>query len=76
MRDGFLSLASEVFERAGSGLSRLSDRIEKPLQFDTGEVTGPGTLTCVACGSQMRFRDSGRIPPCPKCHATSFKKSY
>ena len=76
VRDGFLSLASEVFERAGSGLSRISDRLEKPLQFDTGEVTGPGTLTCDACGSQMRFRDSGRIPPCPRCHATSFKKSY
>lgn len=76
VRDGFLSLASEVFERAGSGFSRISDRLEKPLQFDTGEVTGPGTLTCDECGSQMRFRDSGRIPPCPKCHATSFKKSY
>ncbi len=76
VKDGFLALASEVIERAGSGLSRLSDRIEKPLQFDTGEVTGPGTLTCTTCDSQMRFRNTGRIPPCPRCHATSFKKSY
>lgn len=76
VRDGFLSLASEVFERAGSGLSRVSDRLERPLQFNTGDITGPGTLTCDECGSQMRFRNSGRIPPCPKCHATSFKKSY
>lgn len=75
-KDGFLALASEAFERAGSGLSKLSDRLEKPLQFDTGEVTGPGTLTCTSCGSQMRFQNSGRIPPCPKCHKTEFKKGY
>ncbi len=76
VKSGFLSLASEVFERAGSGLSRLSDRIEAPLKFETGEVTGPGTLTCTSCGSQMRFRDSGRIPPCPRCHKTEFRKGY
>lgn len=76
VRESFLALASEVFDRAGSGLSRLSDRLERPLKFETGEVTGPGTLTCEACGSQMRFRESGRIPPCPKCHQTSFKKGY
>lgn len=76
VRDGFLSLASEVLDRAGSGLSRLSDRLENPLRFETGEVTGPGTLTCTSCGSQMRFRESGRIPPCPRCHKTEFRKGY
>jgi ribosomal protein S18 acetylase RimI-like enzyme len=75
-RYGFLALASDVLERAGSGLSRLSDRMERPLLFQTGEVTGPGTLTCLECGAQMQFQDSGRIPPCPKCHKTRFKKSY
>lgn len=76
VKSGFLALASEALERAGSGLSKLSDRLEGPLKFETGEVTGPGTLTCVACDSQMRFQNSGRIPPCPKCHKTSFKKGY
>ncbi len=76
VKNSFLALAGEAFERAGSGLTRLSDRIERPLKFETGEVTGPGTLTCTACDSQMRFQNSGRIPPCPKCHKTSFKKGY
>ncbi len=76
VRHGFMALAADVFDRASSGLSRLSDRLEAPLKFETGEVTGPGTLTCVACGSEMRFRDSGRIPPCPRCHKTEFRKSY
>lgn len=76
VKHGFLALASEVFDRAGSGLSKLSDRLEAPLKFETGEVTGPGTLTCIACDSLMRFQNSGRIPPCPKCHKTSFLKGY
>ncbi len=76
VRHGFMALAAEAFDRASSGLSRLSDRLEAPLKFETGEVTGPGTLTCTSCESQMRFRDSGRIPPCPRCHKTEFRKSY
>ena len=76
LRNGFLALASDVLERTGSSLSRLSDRLEAPLMVHTGEVTGPGTLTCAGCDSEMRFKDSGRIPPCPRCHKTEFKKSY
>ncbi len=76
VRTGFLALASDVLERASSGLARLSDRLESPIKFQTGEVTGPGTLTCISCGSQMRFRESGRIPPCPRCHDTVFRKGY
>lgn len=76
LRSGFLALASDVLERTGSGLSRLSDRLERPLIIHTGEVTGPGTLTCVECGGEMRYEDSGRIPPCPRCHKTAFRKSY
>jgi hypothetical protein len=76
LRSGFLSLASDVLERAGSGLSSLSDRLEAPLLVHTGEVTGPGALTCVECGGVMRYEDSGRVPPCPRCHKTAFRKSY
>lgn len=76
IKNGMLALASDVLEQTGSGLSRLSDRLEAPLMVRTGEVTGPGTLTCVECDSEMHYEDSGRIPPCPKCHKTAFKKSY
>ncbi len=40
----------------------------------TGEVTGVGTLACAACGQAVHFHATGRIPPCPKCHATTFQR--
>ncbi len=42
--------------------------------YHTGEFTGPGTLVCDKCGEVLHFFKPGRIPPCPKCHATSFHR--
>lgn len=38
----------------------------------TGEVTAPGILECTKCGEQLHFNHTARIPPCPKCHNTTF----
>ena len=38
----------------------------------TGEVTGPGVLECTECGERLHFTRPSRIPPCPKCHNTTF----
>lgn len=43
-------------------------------EWHTGEVTGPGTLTCVNCGKELHFRKPGHIPPCPKCKGTVFRR--
>jgi len=43
--------------------------------WHTGEVTGVGTLKCTACGQAVHFHATGRIPPCSKCHATTFRRS-
>lgn len=42
--------------------------------YKTGEITGPGTLICDQCGEVLHFHKAGKIPPCPKCHATSFHR--
>ncbi len=42
--------------------------------YHTGQVTGPGTLICDACGEKLHFYKAGKIPPCPKCHGTSFHR--
>lgn len=44
-------------------------------EYHTGEVTGPGTLVCRACGNNIAFHKPGRIPPCPKCHGTRFTRA-
>jgi hypothetical protein len=43
--------------------------------YHSGEVTGPGSLSCTACGQTLNFKMTGHIPPCPKCHQTRFPRS-
>lgn len=40
----------------------------------TGEITGVGTLYCTACGQPLHFHTTAHIPPCPKCHGTTFRR--
>ncbi len=44
--------------------------------YKTGEITGPGTLICDKCGEELHFYRAGKIPPCPKCHATTFHRKH
>lgn len=41
----------------------------------TGEKPGKGTYQCTHCGTIVRLDDnSDTLPPCPKCHKTTFRK--
>ena len=55
-------------------LEQLKARANRLGEWHTGEITGPGTLECVACGKHLHFHKTGHIPPCPKCHATVYKR--
>lgn len=76
MAAGVQSVFSRILTSAADALSELASKTEKALEFKTGEVTSPGTLTCKECGAEMHFKATVRIPPCPKCHKTMFRKSY
>jgi len=56
-------------------LLKLKDQAEQ-AQYHTGEITGPGTLVCDNCGEKLHFYKAGKIPPCPKCHATNFHRLH
>ena len=43
-------------------------------EWHTGEVTTIGTLRCRSCGELVHFEHTGRIPPCPKYHATVYER--
>lgn len=73
---GFTDLAAHLFGRAGDQFQEWAARSEEALEFSTGEVTGPGTLTCTECGTELHLKRPSHIPPCPKCHKTDFRKSY
>ncbi|NIP49805.1 MAG: zinc ribbon-containing protein [Gammaproteobacteria bacterium] len=73
---GAQSAFSRILTSAAETLTELAERSEKHLEYKTGEITSPGTLTCKGCEAEMHMTKTTRIPPCPKCHKTVFRKSY
>lgn len=55
-------------------LNRLASQARKAQEYHTGEIAAIGTLVCKDCGCEMHFKKTSRIPPCPKCHKTVFKR--
>ena len=55
-------------------LKQLADRAREVGEWHTGEITGPGALICKKCGEEIHFHKTGHIPPCPKCHATAYRR--
>jgi len=64
----------DVADKTTVELQQFKNDAEHP-EYHTGEITGPGTLTCDECGERLHFYKAGKIPPCPKCHATVFHRS-
>ena len=73
---GAQSAFSRILTSAAETLTELAERSEKSLEYKTGEITSSGTLTCKECEAEMHMTKTTRIPPCPKCHKTVFRKSY
>ncbi|TPE65927.1 hypothetical protein AMD02_019885 [Halalkalibacterium halodurans] len=43
----------------------------------TGEKPGIGRYSCTDCFTKVNLDDrTDTLPPCPKCHGTSFRKLY
>jgi len=73
---GALASLATVLELTGNALHSLSVRTKEKLTYKTGEVTSAGTLTCQACGQAVHLKQTGHVPPCPKCSGTLFSKGY
>lgn len=73
---GALSSLARMLDAAGSAIQSLSRKAEDALQYGTGETTTAGTLTCVKCGQTLQLKRTSRIPPCPSCSGTQFRKGY
>ncbi len=70
LADMFLSVA----DKATVEFLKFREQLQSTVRYHTGEITGPGTLECVSCGEHLHFHRPSRIPPCPKCHYTIFKR--
>lgn len=73
---GALASLSSLLHSASETLQDWAKRTDQALFCRTGEVTSAGSLTCENCGKTLHLKKSGRIPPCPDCTGTHFKKGY
>ena len=55
-------------------LLQMQEYTQQAAVYTTGEIMGLGTLACDQCEEKLHFHKAGRIPPCPKCHATTFHR--
>jgi len=76
LKAGAIASLSALLDAAGGAISSIAKWTEKQRACRSGEITSAGTLTCVNCGHEVHFKKTGRIPPCPKCHKTEFRKGY
>ena len=74
MEERMLSMFANVADRTKLELDRFARQASAASRYHTGEITGPGTLVCEACGEEISFYEAGQIPECPKCHAKRFKR--
>jgi len=66
----------QLFEAVDPSTLSLLKLKEQREIFHTGQISGPGILTCDACGEQLHYYKAGRIPPCPKCHKTEYHRGH
>jgi len=72
----------QIEEKVLAVFANMADQTRQELghlkemanEWHTGEVTSIGTLACKNCGKELHFHKAGRIPPCPSCKKTEFKR--
>lgn len=74
MEQRMLDMFTSVADQTSIQLREWAEQARQAPSYRTGEITGPGTLTCEACGEGLTFVKAGRIPACPKCGGTGFKR--
>ena len=65
---------ASVADRTRLEWIELQRQLQRAAEYHTGEITGPGVLVCDACGETLSYGKPGRIPPCPKCHASVYRR--
>lgn len=53
---------------------RFQESLTAAAEYHTGEIAGPGVLTCTGCEEALHFTRPGRIPPCPRCQGSVFRR--
>ena len=53
----------------------VGEKLDTSLKYKTGEISHGGEFICTNCEGKIHLKHPGRIPPCPKCSKTEFRRS-
>lgn len=73
----WLGWRDRIVLRRASGRSSISTSLTPTPASDsyaTGKLPGSGTYFCLDCGSQLSLRESERLPECPRCGTSIFRR--
>lgn len=74
MQNRMLDMFAGMADETGQALKGFADQAREASLYHSGEVAAPGVLKCVACGEEVSFEKTGRIPACPGCGGTRFRR--
>jgi hypothetical protein len=74
VEDRLLDMLALVADRTRLEMLQFEQDVDEGLAWHAGEITGPGTLACDACGAEIRFNATSEIPPCPNCGHTIYHR--
>jgi hypothetical protein len=69
-----LDAFSDIADKTRVKLAALEMDAKQYHPYKSGEVAGPGTFTCDACGKQIAFKSTSVIPHCPACNGETFSR--
>jgi len=74
IEDRLLEMFSLMVDHTRTELENLAEQARLATEWNSGEITGPGTLYCDNCGKILSFHKPAYIPICPNCNSTLFKR--
>lgn len=74
IEEHLLNKFSLMVDHTRMELENLAERARQATEWSSGEITGPGTLSCTNCGKILHFHKPDYIPACPNCGSISFKR--
>ncbi|MEE8428156.1 MAG: zinc ribbon-containing protein [Gammaproteobacteria bacterium] len=74
IEDRALDMLTQVADKTKLEWLELEKDLREGPPYQSGEITGPGTLICEGCGEPLHFHTTEPIPPCRHCHGTVFRR--
>jgi len=69
-----LDAFSIMVDQTHASLDNLAEQARLAVEWQSGEITGPGTLYCENCGQEFNFHRPSYILPCANCGGILFKR--